>query len=425
MTVIKLKVPVDSGNDPVSQQPVVNVNNQNNKGGNTPLSNSDIDGVQPDAQNQHLDDGGNNNPDASIDDPPFTVDGLEQTVIDDEELYISPEGHVVNATGEQVYSSEEYDTIRANSNTVDVSLIERYSGIVLKDASGKPVQFDNTIQGVVKREQMIKEQIERDTKTNVLTEFFESNPVIKDVYQHYRKTGTVDTYKPSVDYNSIKLSADNPDVLESIILEAEIAKGNSPEKAQKLLDYYKADDVLLSEGKDAQKYLIDRKAAIDEKNQRDLEDRQRAQRDKSAKYFGVYYDDDGKEVIVNNEGSLYNTIVDKRKIGDFVIPENGISVPTGDGTTRNIKPRDIFNYISLAVNDEGHTQAQIDEFKIMSNSNNMIQRYLYNLTGGDLSMLIPQTIMDKRVKNVPRYKSPGTPKGGQRKPDVRKIKTPV
>lgn len=357
----------------------------------------------------------------------INFDELDTVVIDEEELYINSDGNIINKEGKQIYSSDEFTQMKLNSSDIDVNLLSQKTNLTLYDEQGKPVEFENTLDGLAKRELLLTEQIQNETRKQTLLDFFKSYPTIKDVFEHYKQTGTLDNFKPVTSYKEVKLAeTDDESKLANIILEAEVKKGNSPEKAYKYIEFYKANNELYKEAVEAKEYLVKAQEIELSNKQKAQQDKERETRQKYVEFLGYDIDKDGKEIILNKEGSVYDKIVQKGQIGMFKIPESGITIKKPDGSNRVLKRKDIFNYIALAVDDEGRSQAELDEMQYLSSLDNRLMRFLNNLTGNDLSKLIPQSIADKKVKEIKRYSATGVKRTYSSSPKkITNIKTPV
>jgi len=411
---IKLKVPV--GNSDPDVDSIVTPIDGADDTPNPPASDSTDTSVPPasDSTSTEVIEGFN----------PEEVSTLDQVVVDDVELYVF-NNQLVDKTGKPVYNEDEYAELKANSNILDVNLIQRYSGIELLDETGTPIEFENTVKGIAKREAFIKDMAEKQGRELAINELFESTPVIKDVLQYVKKNGSLEGFKPATDYSKVTLSKDNEDQLTNIIIEAELLKGNTLDKAKKYIDFYKADNQLYEEAIEAKNFIVSQKQAQEQARVQSEQESEAKRRKEIREYYGIDYDKNGKEVVVNNEGSLYNKIVSKGTVGEFVIPEVGIKVTTPDGTLKTLTRRDIFNYIALAVDENGNSQADLDEIKYMSSTDNRIKRALFNLTAGDISALIPQAIANKKIKEVKRFITSAKPNTASKGSSTGALKTPV
>jgi hypothetical protein len=84
---------------------------------------------------------------------------------------------------------------------------------------------------------------------------------------------------------------------------------------------------------------------------------------------------------------MYDIIVTKGKINDFVIPSTGIVVVKNGKKEVYTKER-IFNYIAIPVKN-GLSQAQLDERELYSNKSNLINNYLKILLGQGVNKTTP------------------------------------
>lgn len=431
MPELKVKMPV-GGDEPT----IIKHKDGGDDGGgdNSSLTAEQIAAQKADTDNQdpNVDtpEGNTSKDDSADDNSPISIEGLDEVDIDGVIHYISPEGNIVNDKGEQAYSKEEFDTMRVNSSDIDIELISRHSGIELKDGEGNPITFPNTVEGIAKREAYIQEQAYKKAQRDTLSEFFTKYPAIKDVFEHYSQKGTISDYKPATDYSKISLSKDNVGQLEQIIIDAEVKAGKSPEMARKLVEFYTANNELYEGAVSAKDYLAKQQQSERAAKEQAAIDKQNQERQKYIEIIGYDIDKNGKEIVLNVEGSIYDKVMNKGQIGEFKIPETGIHVKQDDGTIKVFKRKDILNYITLAANEEGQSQAEIDEIKHYSKLDNRLLRYLHNLTQGDMSKLVPQAKATAEAKRIRRVSAKGIEtKGGQQgntnKRNAIKLKTPV
>lgn len=310
------------------------------------------------------------------------------------------DGHIIDKDGNVLLTARQLyelqnpiestdDTI---SNDLTIDTISKLSGITLTDETGAPLVFESTPEGFAAREAKIQELAINKGKQEALIEFFSQNEDIKDLYLFKTKNGSIENYKPSSNLLDITLTKEDTNNLETIIIQAQVAKGDTLEKAQRFVNYSKSDNKLYEDAVEAQAFLKD-------KVTREETSKQEALRKKALEYYGFTYEDD-KEVIINNEGSLYNTIVTKGKIGDFVIPTTGIKVKQDDGTIKVLSRRDVLNYVALAADENGNSQADIDFAKRLSNPTEKLLLYLTTLMHGNLSQLSNELAKQDKISKA-------------------------
>lgn len=319
------------------------------------------------------------------------------------EYTLSETGDAVDANGKVVYTAAQLAEFAADDDEPGVASIEdisKVSGITVTDDKGKPKIYENSIEGFAQREVDIKAIGYEEGVQKAISEFFASNPEFESMYNYKRTYGTLANYSDYVDYSKVTLAKDNEQQLIDVIVKAELAKGTSPERAMKLANFSKADGTLVADAEDSLKFLVksqetDRNKAI----QREQEAAAKALQDE-YNYYGIGYDKDGKEVVLNVDNSVYDIVVNKGIIGNIMLPKDGITVKDTSGTAKHLTRRQVFDYIYTPVAEidgELYSQAQIDEYKRLSSKDELIKTYVRNLLGGDVSQLVE---VSKRKDNA-------------------------
>lgn len=372
-----------------------------------------------------------------------TAEAAQEEVItvDGEEYSLNEKGDAVDKDGNVFKTKDELDSLTeepvdeedttqspgGKEKDASISDIEKMSGIeVYKD--GKKIEYDISVEGLAKRENDIKELGLKEGKDSAVNEFFSSNPDLYKAFLYKSKKGTLEGFTNEPFYQSIELDTSNEDQLFNFIVEAEVKKGSSSERAKDIAKFFKAEHKLEEEGKGAYNYLVDQeKQEIDSYNQQEQNQKKKAIKDE-AEFFGTYFDENGKEVIVKNEGSVYDKVVEKGSFGNFVIPESGLKVKNKEGEIQTLNRKQVYDYVSKPVTKEGFTQAQVDEMNRMSSMDSMLYQYILNLTGNDVNQLIQRKILEEKGKTI-KKKLVSKPKTSQpsSKPSSsdKKVKTPV
>ena len=336
----------------------------------------------------------------------FKSEGLEQLELENADgtksnAFLNSDGRIVDDTGKVLYTKEEADALLSDVDLTELSIenVSKLSGIELKDETGATIQFDNTPAGFAAREAKIREQSYNEGANSSILEFFNEHPDIKQIFEFKQKNNTIDGFKPSVDYTTITLDKTNEAQLMEVIVEANMKQGKSKEQAEKYAAYIKANNTLYEEALDNQSVLkqMDATAKAEVQKQKDLDYQNTLNKVKQK--FG-YFVKDGKVEVLDNEGSVYNTIVTKGQIGEFRIPDVGLKVPQPDGSFKLMSRRQIADYISLAADKYGNSQAMIDYNARLSNPQEELMAYITTLLGGNISQLAKQTIAHSKAKEI-------------------------
>ncbi len=407
----------------------------------TPVTDSGIEDVKetPPATDEKIEE-----PTGSDESGKTTDEGIKEEIIsiDDVEYKLNENGDAVDKDGNVFKTKEELDKLEEGKDeegegkdespggeTEDVSIsdIEKLSGIeVYKE--GKKIEYDVSLEGLAKREKDIKELGLKEGEEAAITNFFNSNPDLYKAFLYKNKKGSLEGFTNEPFYQSVELDNDNEEQLFNFIVDAEVKKGSTPDRAKSIAKFFKAENKLQEEGEAAYNYLVTQEKNETEgfKKQEQKQKQERLKREKE--FFGTYFDESGKEVVVNTEGSVYNKIVEKGKFGNFAIPESGLKIKNKDSTITTLNRREVYDYISKPVTKEGYTKAQIDEINRMSTMDSMLYQYLLNMTGNDISQFIERKVLEEKGKQIKKRlvtKSTASQPHSKSQDTGKKIKLPV
>lgn len=354
------------------------------------------------------------NSDGSNSDEPNPDDQPQVVEIDGSDYTLDDNGNAIDKDGKVFMTSDQLKELENDSDdqsgddvSISVEDIEKLSGIQLYDAEGKKLTFDLTVEGLAKREKAIKEQAVREEHNKVMDNFFKSNPDLYKAFLHKQKSGSLDGFTSEPFYKSMQIDTNNEQQMMQMIIEAEIKRGRTPEQAKKYAQFAKVENSLDVEGKSAYDYLVqleDKEFSTYEKTK---EESKKQAIESQVKFYGNYYDDNGKEVIVDAPGSIYNKVVTEGRFGNLVIPEDGITINRNNKEVK-LSRRELFNYIARPVDQQGRTQAQIDMDNKLSNTDYLLQQYMGNLTGNNFDVFIKRKILEEKSKVIKKRLSSKT-----------------
>lgn len=297
--------------------------------------------------------------------------------------------------GNIVYTADQLEEQGGGEDYV--TLIEQNTGLQVLDETGNPIQFENSVEGLVAREKAIVEKVKNETRTNVLNELTSRNPEITQILNYKKLHGTLEGFKLNTDYSTVSFIEGDKDNHKQLISEELRVKGLSQKDIDITLKGLEIDNSLSDRAKESEAYLLTVTNERNRRMQQEIADRERIQTEQIEKVYGVTFENK-KVKPLNIEGSIYDLIVTKGKINDFEIPASGIVV-TRNGRKEVFTREAIFNYIAIAT-PNGYSQAQIDDAQYIENNANKISRYLKNLLGQPSSTSQPVKLI-KKVKGVP------------------------
>lgn len=309
-----------------------------------------------------------------------------------------------NATkdGVIVYSAEQIasGTVDKDDETVDDvhQLISQVSGLELLDEEGQPILFKDGVEGLAEREVYVKNKFYAQGQSEALGSLFNDNPDLAEMYSYKSKHGSLDGYVKQTDYNSITINeTTTPDTLKTILRDHYEAMGNNPQTIEKLIKLAENDETLRVDAIEALESLKVIKAEKDKEAFLLQKQQQDRQLQTINNYYGASVDAKGQLVDLGVQDSLYDKIIKTGKIGNILLPKEGLKVEI-DGKPTRVTRQDLFAYFynDVETSDGYKTQAQIDEDKRLADTNQFLIQGIKNITGGDL------TSLEKTFENVIR-----------------------
>ena len=335
-----------------------------------------------------------------------------------------------NATldGEIKFTKGELDALNSQTPSVNTpavntptedddvtfDMIAQASGLSILDTENKPKVYEMTTEGLANWGKDVHATGYKVGKDEAISSLFQSNPDLYDMYRYKQEKGTLDGYTSRPDFNALTIDDTTPqDELWEIIYYSETLAGKTKEQARKFADYAKANESLKADAIDALAYIKKTEDAQNEQRRLAAEEANRVAAETEERYYGVTYEN-GKEKVLNIEGSMYDLVVNKGTIGDLFIPATGIKVKSSDGKEKQLSRKDIFDYMSKPVKEINgilYTQAQIDEYSRMQTLQAATQQYLMNIAGTDvIGTLLRRATTSKAIKIV-KSNQPGANSG--------------
>lgn len=331
----------------------------------------------------------------------------ESIIIDEVEYKLDENGNAITEDGSIKFTKEEIEKMSEDDDPINDDYIEEISkatGIVITDDNGNPLKFEPTIEGFAKRESAVKALGEKEGFSKGFNEFLKQNPDIAALIDYKNRFGTIEGYSANNDYSKMELN-DDENFLSDLIYKAEIQKGTSAERAKRLVEFAKVNNTLKEDATEALDWLKKNQQAEADSYQNALKAEIEKERAKEIAFYGVTYDSD-KITVHNSEGSLYDMVVKKGQIGDYIIPTEGIRIKTDNGD-KLLSREELFDYFARpAIEVDGmiYSQAQYDAMTRLSNPKELALHFIMNLTGG-LDQLVNTTITKKKIEEIKRLKS--------------------
>lgn len=323
--------------------------------------------------------------------------------------YILDENGNATKDGTIVYTADQLATgsTEKDDNTIDDvhNLISQVSGIDLLDDAGQPILFKDGIEGLADREVFVKNKFYQQGQDEAIDTLFGNNPDLAEMYSYKSKHGSLEGYIKQTDYKSLVINETTTvDTLKTILRDHYEAIGNNPQTIEKLIKLSENDETLRVDALEALEILKTNKALKDKEVLLQQQQYQQEQQKVINTYYGAAVNDKGQLVDLGVKDSLYDKIIKTGKIGNILLPKEGLKVNINDKPTR-VTRQDLFAYFynDIETPNGYKTQAQIDEDNRLADTNQFLIQGIKNITGGDLSSLeetFRNVINLKTAKNI-------------------------
>lgn len=334
---------------------------------------------------------------------PEPTDDDEIVEIDGKEYTIDKDG---NATldGKVVYTVDKLKELEQGSEEDYIASVEAKTGIKVFDEEGQEVKYENSVEGFIQREIDVFNQGKEMAIEEVYTNLYSQHPEIKQLLMYKELHGDLKNFKFDKNYSSRKFIEGNEENNISLIKEELSLKGLNDEDIDLQIDALKMNNKLSERAKNSEKYLIEQDKRENSSLETALAEKRRKHIEQQENYYGVTFKD-GVVIPLNKEGSVYDKIVEKGKIGNYDIPITGITF-NKDGKIINLTRKQIFDYISVA-RENGLSQAQMDDRIYTQNMDNLLLRYLSHLLGKTVDKTINPTIQKRKKRIISSSSSQG------------------
>jgi hypothetical protein len=271
--------------------------------------------------------------DTKVDDEVDAVEIGDVTYILDENGNALDEQGQVKYTKEQL-EAEDFNPDSEVSNDGDdsdddnfsISKVEEITKIkVLKD--GQELKFEDTVEGIAKRELAIAEQYQNLGKQAAIDEYFKSNPELDRARQFLSVNGSLKDFGKVTTYKDVEIDPKNTEQMASIIIEG-LKLSNMPEsQISSYVEYLRTSNGL----EDAAKTNLDALKANEAEITKNI----------SKKYQEQL---DADRIERENFTKNVKNIISSGKVNDFSIGETFIAERNGNKVT--VTRNELIDYIT-------------------------------------------------------------------------------
>ena len=371
-------------------------NNGNNGGDITNLETGKVtrtETVEPGNEMDELD-GGQEKPTEKVDDD--TKDnkdtklvagtsievGDETYTIDDKGNVIDKNGNIYKEVSEVQNWLDSFESVDDSTNELSISTIQEMVGVEITDDDDKPIQFDNTPEGIKSYLDAVIETAKEEHYETAINTLYQKYPIIPEVLNYYIANGnSLEGFGEVPDRSNIVVEEDNEAQQESIIRLA-WRERNQRGDVNSYIEYLKSAGSLYATA-------VDELSAIQEYD--------KAYRE-NLKAKAEAIEMERIEEMKNYWNGVYETI-NSRRIAGYEIPES--IIVNRNGQKISVTPNDFFNYL-YRVDNEGKSAyvRDLENETPESRREDEILRAYLKFVGGNYSNLVNMAINKEQVAKL-------------------------
>lgn len=310
-------------------------------------------------------------------------------IVGDDTYTVDKDGNLVDKDGKLFKEAKDvqefiksFDAIDNGETELSIDTIKEKVGIDIVDEDGKPVEFDNTSDGIAAYIDSVIEQRQEEFAEAGVNQLLEKFPIVQDVINYYVANGnSLEGFGEVKDRSNITIDEKNIAQQEAIIRES-FKEFNKRGNVDEYIQYLKDKGTLFNTAQEELQGLID--ADTQAKEERAEAARQAAIREQQE---SDAYWNDVQEVIKN------------RKIAGYQIPETIII--NKDGKKIAATPTDFFNYV-YQVDQQGNSRYTNDLAQLtpeQRRDDSLLRAYL-RFTGGSYADLVNLAIREQEVNTL-------------------------
>lgn len=309
--------------------------------------------------------------------------GDDSYTVDKEGNLVDKDGNIFKEAKDVQDFLKEFEVDDTDSDEeLNIENIQKALGIELTDNNDKPIQFENTVEGVKSYVNSVIEAQKKDIAEAAVAAVFTKYPIVEQFLNYYIANGdSYEGFGQTPDRSNITIDDNNEAQQENIIRTA-WKERNMAGDVESYIQYLKASNILASTARNELKALQE----SDKQKRDEYEKEAKRVEEEKAKSLKEYWD--GVANVITN-----------RKIAGYEIPEQILI--TRDGKKLTATPKDFFNYV-YQVDKDGKSAYAKDFAKLTPEQkrDDEILRAFLTFTGGTYANLIDMAIKEEKIKTL-------------------------
>ena len=309
------------------------------------------------------------------------VDGSTYSVAENGDV-VDKDGNVFKEAKDVKAWIESFEVNNVNPDEISIETLQKTFDVELTDENGKPIEFENTPEGVKSYVESIIEVQKEEIQEATINTLYAKYPILETLIPYIATNGgSIEGFTDVKDRSGVTIDESNEAQQESIIRES-WAEQKISGNVDNYIAYLKANGMLLDTAKAELAALQEKDASLREELAQQAEEAEQAAIELETQFWtGV------KEVI------------DSRSIAGYKIPDTIII--ERDGKKISATPDDFFNYMyQVDANGISSYDNDLAKESLEDRRNDAILRAYLKFVGGNYTNLVDMAINDKEVKKL-------------------------
>lgn len=398
---------LDFGYDPSKTGNNTGEGNENGNGGTstditTGKVNTDTNGVPADDINDNNGDGnkgdsnkdnGNKNDNNGDDNKNTNLEnhleagtsievGENTYTVDEQGNLVDKDGNIFKEAKDVDAWLKEFDKIENTEDEININTIQDAIGIQITDDNDKPIEFENSIEGIKSYINAVVETARDEHYETAINTLYQKYPILNDVLNYYLANGnSLEGFNEIPDRSGITINDSDEAQQEAIIRTAWKEQGRKGD-VESYLQYLKSSGTLLATAKEELAGLQEADAQYRKEIEEEAERKENERIKRLEDYWNGVHD-----------------VIKSRNIAGYQIPET--IVINRDGQKISVTPEDFFNYVYRVDNDglSAYERALATETPESRRDDEILRAYL-KFVGGNYSNLVSMAINKEKVATL-------------------------
>ena len=308
--------------------------------------------------------------------------GENTYTVDEQGNLVDKDGNIFKEAKDVDAWLKEFDKIENTEDEININTIQDAIGIQITDDNDKPIEFENSIEGIKSYINAIVETARDEHYETAINTLYQKYPILNDVLNYYLANGnSLEGFNEIPDRSGITINDSDEAQQEAIIRTAWKEQGRKGD-VESYIQYLKSSGILLATAKEELAGLQEADAQYRKEIEEEAERKENERIKRLENYWNGVHD-----------------VIKSRNIAGYQIPET--IVINRDGQKISVTPEDFFNYVYRVDSDglSAYERALAAETPESRRDDEILRAYL-KFVGGNYSNLVSMAINKEKVATL-------------------------